>query len=388
MLPGIRFQVSEVRRPERVGQSADAGNSQNRGTPFRDTVNRDVFRSRSDEPVNEPPAVFTRPRSVTPGLPSSGSAELQAMAFGTLNRALQAFSSSENAGDGPAVEGPFTSPASVPYEALQRAVSAQSLPTFDGPVFGEASDEQAAANAGGEPTDETVGAFEKPAADPNPFQTAKDKTKSDAQLFQASKEVAQPFGREIPFDLAATEDATEDNVFAPTKNARTDLATRLSGSQPPLALDATDQQEVDRLQARQHDVQSAELLGELAAGTRSSSAYVFETGPDGKQYTVGARLNLDVAPVFGAPEAAQKKLESVKLATGTMHITQSVSTLSDEAGAAVVEQSRAQVASERYRSAEQNQFENVLAVSPAGGSSQRWSRIGIARPTFAISLTV
>jgi hypothetical protein len=382
MVSGIRFQVSEVRRPDRVGPAADATNSERRGTPFRDNLNRDAFRSRPEE-KGETPAVFTRPRSVAPGAPG-GSPELQAMAFGTLNRALQAFSTTDaGSADTATADGPFTLPASIPYEALQRAASSQSLP-FQDPVFSAASADQTE-TSDGESADAQLGAFEKPPEVANPFQT-KEEAESAAQLFQASKEVPQPFGREIPFDLAASADANTNDIFASAKKAKSEQGS--SSSQAPQALDANDQQEVDRLQARQHDVQSAELLGELAAGTRGTSAYVFETGPDGKQYTVGAQLNLDVAPVLGAPQAAQQKLESVKLATGTMHITQSVSTTGGETRAAVFDQSKAQVASERYRSAQQNQFENVLAVSPEGGSSQRWSRIGIARPTFAISLTV
>jgi hypothetical protein len=396
MVPGIRFQVSEVRRPERVGSQTNAGYQQNRGTPFRDATNRDGFRLRSADRADLFGTTTRRPSRAPAGDIASGASELDALAFGTLNRAVQAFSGSESnarAQEGAPVDPGIGIPASVPYEALQRAASAQVLPGYNAPRTEEVAAEEAEPTAVfGDPAEEdaALGAFEKP-VETDPFQAARDSRNPDAadsdQLFKAPKEVAQPFGREIPFDLSAQSN-TNTAVFTTAENPRTEFGR--SGSQPPSGrLEPRDQSEVDRLQARQHDVQSAELRGVLAAGTNASSAqYLFETGPDGKQYAVGAQLNLAVTPVVGAPQATLKKLESVKLATGTMRVTQASTRAAEEQQSALVGQTRAQVANERYRSAQQNQFENVLAVKPGEGSTQRWSRIGIARPTFAISLTV
>ena len=81
------------------------------------------------------------------------------------------------------------------------------------------------------------------------------------------------------------------------------------------ALSKEDQQEVDKLKARDREVRAHEQAHVAAGGqyVRGGISYDYQRGPDGRNYAVGGHVNIDVS-AEKTPEATITKMQQVKRA--------------------------------------------------------------------------
>ena len=77
-----------------------------------------------------------------------------------------------------------------------------------------------------------------------------------------------------------------------------------------------EQSQVERLKARDAEVRNHEQTHVAAAGqyAKGGPKYVYQTGPDGKQYAIGGSVSIDVSPVSGDPQATIQKAQQVRAA--------------------------------------------------------------------------
>jgi len=77
-----------------------------------------------------------------------------------------------------------------------------------------------------------------------------------------------------------------------------------------------ERQQVERLKARDAEVRTHEAAHLAAAGqyAKGGPQYVYQTGPDGKQYAIGGSVSIDVSPVSGNPQATLQKAQQVRAA--------------------------------------------------------------------------
>lgn len=69
------------------------------------------------------------------------------------------------------------------------------------------------------------------------------------------------------------------------------------------------------LKARDAEVRRHEQAHAVAAGSYASApSYVYQQGPDGKQYAIGGSVRIDTAPVPNDPEATIAKMEVIRRA--------------------------------------------------------------------------
>lgn len=342
MVPGIRFQVNEVRRPERVVRSlaSDFGQS---SVPYREAHLREGVR-------REVPADSAVARPATRPSESSG----------------------------------LASASVVPYEVLQQAARGEIIPGYNAPP-----DELGIAEAARAREEEAeLGPFEKPIEDDpfrpperRPFEKPGDEglfgaeREADADapraaepenVFERPKEAAEPFGRSIPFDLSTKEDdeaAVLGKPFSRGQDAESEHG------------------DVASFVARERERVQAAARGSVAPNAHPAEAIQqrFETGVDGAQHATTVEGS-SKAQAPGVLPAIQSVLQSVQRNVAGTGETNSA------AQEAALKRTLAQFASQRYQSAEQNEFANEAALRT--DNAQRWSRIGITRPTFALSLTV
>jgi hypothetical protein len=340
MVPGIRFQVNEVRRPERVVRSL-ASDFRHNSVPYREAELREGFRRE----VRAADAAVTRP----------------------------ATRPSESSG--------LAAPNVVPYEVLQQAARGEIIPGYNAPP-----DELSAIEAELAREEAELGPFEAPTED-DPFgeperrpfeksategwlgernaESGEARGDEPANVFERPKEAPPPFGRSIPFDLSATaddEEAVAGKPFAKSEDAKHAREGDVAGF-------VTQEHDLALAVARGSVLpQALELLGQRlelgAEGTRQASS----AEPVSKTQASG------VGPVI------QSLLENVQKSVSGSKATKPAA--QDDA----LQRTLAQFASQRYQSAEHNEFDNVAALRT--DNAQRWSRIGITRPTFALSLTV
>ena len=103
-------------------------------------------------------------------------------------------------------------------------------------------------------------------------------------------------------------------VAAPaTQGARAPTAAKLSGDLSP-----AEKQEVARLQQRDAQVRQEENAHAANAGTLAGPiSYVYQIGPDGRQYAVGGSVPISAAAVTGDPAELRRigaRLEAAALA--------------------------------------------------------------------------
>lgn len=81
------------------------------------------------------------------------------------------------------------------------------------------------------------------------------------------------------------------------------------------ALSEEEQQQVDKLKARDREVRAHEQAHIAAAGGLSVSgpSYSYQQGPDGQRYAVGGHVNIDVSP-GRTPEETLRKARAVERA--------------------------------------------------------------------------
>jgi len=77
-----------------------------------------------------------------------------------------------------------------------------------------------------------------------------------------------------------------------------------------------EQQQVDKLKARDAEVRTHEAAHLAAAGqyAQGGAKFVYQTGPDGQQYAIGGSVSIDVSPVSGDPQATLQKAQQVRAA--------------------------------------------------------------------------
>jgi len=81
-------------------------------------------------------------------------------------------------------------------------------------------------------------------------------------------------------------------------------------------LTEAEQEQVDKLKARDAEVRTHELAHKAAAGQYATGGptYSYQTGPDGKKYAVGGSVQIDTSPVKGDPDATIQKMAVVRRA--------------------------------------------------------------------------
>lgn len=81
-------------------------------------------------------------------------------------------------------------------------------------------------------------------------------------------------------------------------------------------LSSQEQQEIQKLQARDREVRAHEAA-HVAAGsglTQGGVSFTYQKGADGKQYAIGGEVNIDTSEVSGDPQATLKKAQQIKAA--------------------------------------------------------------------------
>ena len=81
-------------------------------------------------------------------------------------------------------------------------------------------------------------------------------------------------------------------------------------------LSEEEQQQVEKLKARDREVRAHEQAHKAAAGGYATSGptYEYQSGPDGKRYAVGGEVGIDTSPVSGDPEATIRKAQVIRRA--------------------------------------------------------------------------
>ena len=89
-----------------------------------------------------------------------------------------------------------------------------------------------------------------------------------------------------------------------------------SSVKSPGDLSPEEQAQVEKLKARDTEVRTHEAAHLAAAGqyAKGGPQYVYQTGPDGKQYAIGGSVSIDVSPVSGDPQATIQKAQQVRSA--------------------------------------------------------------------------
>ncbi|MBC2606808.1 putative metalloprotease CJM1_0395 family protein [Pelagicoccus albus] len=83
----------------------------------------------------------------------------------------------------------------------------------------------------------------------------------------------------------------------------------------PQKLDEAEQKQVEDLKKRDAEVRAHEQAHMAAAGSLAMGGpnYVFQTGPDGKQYAIGGSVKIDTSP-GKTPEESARKAQQIKAA--------------------------------------------------------------------------
>lgn len=115
--------------------------------------------------------------------------------------------------------------------------------------------------------------------------------------------------------VASAGDEQTRGVAASEKQAgageRDDAASREEA-----ASDATEERELEELQARDREVRAHEQAHMAAAGRYAThgAAFDYTRGPDGRQYATGGEVSISTSEVAGDPEATLRKMEQVRRA--------------------------------------------------------------------------
>jgi len=81
-------------------------------------------------------------------------------------------------------------------------------------------------------------------------------------------------------------------------------------------LNAEEKRQLEKLKARDREVRAHEAAHKTAAGNlaRGGAQFEFETGPDGRRYTVGGEVSIDTSKVSGDPQATISKAQTIQRA--------------------------------------------------------------------------
>ena len=125
--------------------------------------------------------------------------------------------------------------------------------------------------------------------------------------------------------VAASEDGIEQNEQPQTNTDETPAEEETAEEQEPRERDTeeepgelteSEQEQVDKLEARDAEVRAHEQAHLTAAGSlaKGPPKYDYQRGPDGKQYAVGGSVEIDVGPVPNDPQATVLKADKIKRA--------------------------------------------------------------------------
>jgi len=83
--------------------------------------------------------------------------------------------------------------------------------------------------------------------------------------------------------------------------------------------DASEQDLVTRLEARNRDVVAHEAAHMAAGGAyiKGAASYTYQIGPDGKPYAIGGEVSIDMSPVPGNPRATIAKMMAIRAAASS-----------------------------------------------------------------------
>lgn len=103
---------------------------------------------------------------------------------------------------------------------------------------------------------------------------------------------------------ADSQSSTQDGISAGLRGDQ-----RVSGSQRSSDVD---QQEIEKLAARDREVRAHERAHQSAAGGLAGGAsFTYQRGPDGKQYAIGGEVSISAPTASGDPEADLEKAQIV-----------------------------------------------------------------------------
>ncbi len=111
-----------------------------------------------------------------------------------------------------------------------------------------------------------------------------------------------------------TETGQNDQAGSSAKKGKADNNRNTDKAADGSELSEEEQQEVNRLKARDLEVKAHEQAHKSVGGAYAGSiSYEYDQGPDGERYAVGGEVNIDVSPEK-TPEATIAKMQQVKAA--------------------------------------------------------------------------
>lgn len=111
---------------------------------------------------------------------------------------------------------------------------------------------------------------------------------------------------------SSEEEAKHPTGSRKTENEKTEEEEKFSN---PQKLDEGEKEQVEKLKARDAEVRAHEQAHMAAAGSlaQGGPTYVFQTGPDGKQYAIGGSVKIDTSP-GRTPEETERKAQQIRAA--------------------------------------------------------------------------
>lgn len=113
--------------------------------------------------------------------------------------------------------------------------------------------------------------------------------------------------------LGAAEAASTNSVQSTSDASAENVAAREAASDPAAQGELSKEEKavVEELKARDREVRNHERAHKAAGGQYAGAiSYVYQTGPDGKQYAVGGSVPIDASPE-ASPEATIEKMNIV-----------------------------------------------------------------------------
>ena len=137
----------------------------------------------------------------------------------------------------------------------------------------------------------------------------------------------------------------------------------------PNDLTPKEEQQVQKMKARDREVRAHEQAHKAAAGglAQGGATYEYQTGPDGKQYAVAGEVKIDTSPVQGNPEATARKARQIQQAA-TAPAEPSAQDMQVAAQAFAMEQQANN--EKREKDAEEEKGEGLGALKAGNSSSE------------------
>ncbi|MBT7408976.1 MAG: hypothetical protein HN826_04680 [Methylococcales bacterium] len=106
-----------------------------------------------------------------------------------------------------------------------------------------------------------------------------------------------------------------------SKSSNTNKTSPKDESSEINKLSEEDEKKLEKLKERDREVRQHEQAHLTAAGQHANGGAIFdyEKGPDGRNYAVGGRVNINTSAISGDPEATLRKAEQLKRAALAPH---------------------------------------------------------------------